>query len=54
MPIPWIDLLILPAIQAQMINHLARYYGQPLSGRRFAELASSVSAGMITRQAAGR
>ena len=50
-PIPWIDLLILPAIQGQMINHLARYYGQPLSGRRFAELAGSVSAGVLTRQA---
>src|SRR5205814_7870067 len=51
-PIPWLDLLILPGIQTQMIYHLAHYYGQPLTGRRFMELASTLGLGMLLRQAA--
>src|SRR5262249_60594199 len=50
-PIPWLDLLVLPAIQTQMIYHLARFYGQPLSGTRFLELASTLGLGMVVRQA---
>jgi uncharacterized protein (DUF697 family)/predicted GTPase len=50
-PIPWLDLLVLPGIQTQMIHHLARYYGQPLSGARFLELASALGLGMLVRQA---
>jgi len=50
-PIPFLDLLLLPAIQARMIYHLARLYGQPLSATRFLELASSLGLGLIMRQA---
>jgi uncharacterized protein (DUF697 family)/predicted GTPase len=50
-PIPWVDLLILPGIQTQMIYHLARFYGQPLTGTRFLELASTLGLGMLVRQA---
>jgi uncharacterized protein (DUF697 family)/predicted GTPase len=50
-PIPWVDLLILPGIQTRMIYHLAQLYGQPLSGRRFLELASTLGMGMVVRQA---
>jgi uncharacterized protein (DUF697 family)/predicted GTPase len=50
-PIPWVDLLILPGIQTQMIHHLARFYGQPLSGGRFLELASTLGIGIAVRQA---
>jgi uncharacterized protein (DUF697 family)/predicted GTPase len=50
-PIPWVDLLILPGIQTRMIYHLARLYGQPLSGQRFLELASTLGLGMAVRQA---
>src|SRR5207253_9530304 len=50
-PIPWLDLLILPVIQTRMIYHLARYYGQPLSAGRFAELASTLGLGVAFRQA---
>jgi uncharacterized protein (DUF697 family) len=50
-PIPWVDLLILPGIQTRMIYHLARLYGQPLKGQRFAELASALGLGLIVRQA---
>ncbi|HXG11157.1 MAG TPA: DUF697 domain-containing protein [Gemmataceae bacterium] len=50
-PIPWLDLLILPGIQTRMIFHLAQYYGQPLSGRRFLELAGTLGLGIMARQA---
>jgi uncharacterized protein (DUF697 family)/predicted GTPase len=50
-PIPWVDLLILPGIKTQMIYHLARLYGQPLTGTRFLELASTLGLGMAVRQA---
>jgi uncharacterized protein (DUF697 family) len=49
-PIPWIDMLILPGIQTQMIAHLARMYGQPLTGQRFLEFASTLGLGMLVRQ----
>jgi uncharacterized protein (DUF697 family)/predicted GTPase len=50
-PIPLLDLLILPGIQSRMIYHLARFYGQPLSAARFLELASTLGLGMLLRQA---
>jgi len=50
-PIPWMDLLILPGIQTQMIHRIARLYGQPLNGKRFLELASTLGLGMFVRQA---
>jgi uncharacterized protein (DUF697 family) len=50
-PVPWLDLFILPGIQTRMIYHLAELYGQPMSGRRFVELASTLGLGMLVRQA---
>jgi uncharacterized protein (DUF697 family) len=50
-PIPLLDLLILPGLQSRMIFHLARFYGQPLSGARFLELASTLGLGVVLRQA---
>jgi uncharacterized protein (DUF697 family) len=51
-PIPWLDLLILPGIQTRMIYHLARLYGRPLDGTQFLELASTLGLGVVLRQAA--
>jgi uncharacterized protein (DUF697 family) len=51
-PIPWLDLLVLPGVQTRMIYHLARLYGQPLDGTRFLELASTLGLGVALRQAA--
>jgi uncharacterized protein (DUF697 family) len=51
-PVPWLDLLVLPGIQTQMIYHLARLYGQPLTGTRFLELAGTLGIGILIRQAA--
>jgi uncharacterized protein (DUF697 family)/predicted GTPase len=50
-PIPWVDLLILPAIQTHMIYHLAQLYGQPLSAGRFLEIAGTLGIGIAFRQA---
>jgi uncharacterized protein (DUF697 family)/predicted GTPase len=50
-PVPWLDLLILPAIQSRMIYHLAEFYGQPLTATRFLEVASTLGLGMLLRQA---
>jgi len=50
-PLPWVDLLIIPGIQTRMIYHLAEFYGQPLNGRRFLELASTLGLGLAFRQA---
>jgi uncharacterized protein (DUF697 family)/predicted GTPase len=50
-PIPFVDLLLIPGIQTRMIYDLAGYYGQPLSGERFLELASTLGLGMVVRQA---
>lgn len=50
-PVPFLDLFIIPGIQTRMIYHLAQFYGQPLTGERFLELASALGMGMIVRQA---
>jgi uncharacterized protein (DUF697 family) len=50
-PIPWVDMVVLPGIQTRMIYQLATLYGQPLSAKRFLELASTLGMGMVVRQA---
>jgi uncharacterized protein (DUF697 family) len=50
-PVPWVDMLVLPGIQTHMIYQLARLYGQPLSGERFLELSSALGMGIAVRQA---
>jgi uncharacterized protein (DUF697 family) len=52
LPVPWVDLLILPGIQTRMIYHVASLYGQPLSATRFLELAGTLGLGILVRQAA--
>jgi uncharacterized protein (DUF697 family)/predicted GTPase len=51
LPVPWLDLLILPAIQSRMIFHLAKFYGQPLTAARFMEVVSTLGVGILIRQA---
>lgn len=50
-PIPFVDLFLLPGIQARMVNHLAKAYGQPITAERFKEVAASVGIGIMARQA---
>jgi uncharacterized protein (DUF697 family) len=48
-PIPFVDLVILPGIQARMANHLAHIYGQPMTAERYKEIAAAVGVGMVAR-----
>lgn len=50
-PIPWVDLLLLPSIQTRMIFHLAKYYGQPMTALRFKEMMGTLGTGIAVRQA---
>ncbi|MFO0936653.1 MAG: DUF697 domain-containing protein [Gemmataceae bacterium] len=50
-PIPFVDLLVLPAIQVAMCQHLGKLSGHPAGAERFAEMAASLGAGLIARQA---
>jgi uncharacterized protein (DUF697 family) len=49
-PIPWVDLLVLPGIQTRMVHEIARLYGQPFQGRHVTELGSALGVGMLVRQ----
>src|SRR5262249_31921859 len=51
LPIPLVDALLMSGIQSSMVYALARLYGQPLTGKRFLEIASSLGMGLLTRQA---
>ncbi len=50
-PIPFVDLLMIPGIQGRMVTQLAAVYGQPMTGERFKEVAASLGIGLIARQA---
>jgi uncharacterized protein (DUF697 family)/predicted GTPase len=51
-PVPFVDLLLIPGIQAKMVQALAGVYGQPMTTQRFWEIASSIGSGVMARQAA--
>jgi len=51
LPIPLVDMIALSGIQTRMVYHLAQLYGQPLSGKRFLEIAGTLGLGMLIRQA---
>lgn len=51
-PIPFVDMVIIPGIQARMAQHLAELYGQPMTADRYKEIAAAVGVGMVTRQLA--
>lgn len=48
-PLPFVDLVLLPGIQARMANHLAQIYGQPMTPDRYREIAAAVGVGMVAR-----
>lgn len=51
-PVPFVDLFLIPGIQAKMAHALADVYHQPMTIERFWEIASSLGAGVLARQAA--
>ena len=48
-PIPFVDMVLLPGIQARMAHHLAEIYGQPMTADRMKELATAVGVGIVAR-----
>lgn len=50
-PVPFLDLVLLPAVQAKMVHALAALYGQPMTATRFLEAATSLGMGLAARQA---
>ena len=48
-PIPFVDMVLLPGIQARMAHHLGQIYGQPMTPDRFKELGAAVGVGMMAR-----
>jgi len=51
-PLPFVDLVLIPGIQARMAQHLAGLYGQPMTSKRFREIAAAVGVGLVSRQLA--
>ncbi len=51
-PIPFVDMIIIPGIQARMAQHLGKLYGQPMNNERFKEIAAAVGVGLVSRQLA--
>jgi uncharacterized protein (DUF697 family) len=48
-PLPFVDLVLLPGIQARMAHHLGRIYNQPMTPERLRELGAAVGVGMVAR-----
>ncbi|MBA4062383.1 MAG: hypothetical protein C0501_01505 [Isosphaera sp.] len=51
-PVPFVDLLVIPGVQARMARHLAGLYGQPMTADRYKEIAAAVGVGLVSRQLA--
>ena len=49
-PLPFVDMVLLPGIQARMAHHIGQIYGQPMTAERLRELAAAVGVGMLSRQ----
>ena len=49
-PLPFVDMVLIPGIQGRMAQHLAGLYGQPMTVDRFREIAAAVGVGMVSRQ----
>ena len=48
-PLPFVDMVLLPGIQARMAHHLAEIYGQPMTADRLKELGAAGGVGMVAR-----
>lgn len=50
-PVPFLDLALLPGIQAKMARSLAQVYGQTMTAEKYGELLAAVGVGLLARQA---
>jgi uncharacterized protein (DUF697 family) len=51
-PMPFVDMFLIPGIQARMAQHLGGVYGQPMTTERIREIAAAVGVGLVSRQLA--
>lgn len=51
-PIPFVDMVLIPGIQVRMAHHIGAIYSQPMTAERAREIAAAVGVGMVTRQLA--
>lgn len=49
-PMPFVDMVLLPGIHARMAHHIGQIYGQPMTTERLRELAAALGVGMLSRQ----
>ncbi len=49
-PLPWVDIPIVTAIQSHLVYRLARVYGQPLDVRTLLEMAGPIGGRLLARQ----
>lgn len=50
-PVPFLDLVLIPGVQTKMVMELAKLYGQPHTATRFLEMAASLGLGIAARTA---
>ena len=50
-PIPWVDIPFVIAIQSHLVHQLAKVYGQPLGAEGFLKMAGAVGTRLVTRMA---
>ncbi len=50
-PVPFLDLVLLPAIQARMVQQIARLYDEPMTGEQFLSAVRTLGLGIVARQA---
>lgn len=51
-PVPFLNLMLLPRIQRRMIQQIANEYGRPLSAEQFVEVAERLGIGQLRNHAA--
>lgn len=49
-PLPWLDIPVVAAIQSHLVYRLARVYGQPRGARTLLEMAGPIGGRMLARQ----
>lgn len=50
-PVPFLDLVLLPAIQARLVQQLAKLYGAEMTGEEFLRAVRALGLGIVARQA---
>jgi len=48
-PLPFVDMVLLPGVQGRMIRHLARIYGQEFTAEQFLKAAGAAGIGLVTQ-----